>query len=408
MSRYLILGNGFDIAHNLPTSYKDFLYICASIANVEFDDQYDENKKEMMNRMLDLFQTKYKNSFDKSISNNSWINYFFTIYKTTGKKWVDFEREIKKVCEACNSLGEERRIKKEHEIFESDINIGEYDLYKMKRDLEELIEIFNKYLLILPYDNLDTFYEEIVNFMPTDIISFNYTNTYNKMYNENLKIDYVHGKMSEQYNTIVLGFDSMDDDLADVKFGEFIKYFQMVEKDVKLFSYINIQEIKSKDKDFNEAMFFGHSLDKTDADVVKNIIDSVGWVYIVFYNTEHKKQMIKNLIEIYGRNEFINLTLSNKKKIIFVKQSSGKALLKQKNVIKDLIKTIYTINFKECSCETLKNIINNENVKLGYLALKLLLNKLENTNELVFDYFSNYEDLKDILESEIEKLKINE
>ena len=31
MKRYLILGNYFDLAHQLPTSYKDFLYICARI-----------------------------------------------------------------------------------------------------------------------------------------------------------------------------------------------------------------------------------------------------------------------------------------------------------------------------------------------------------------------------------------
>ena len=36
--------------------------------------------------------------------------------------------------------------------------------------------------------------------------------------------------------------------------------------------------------------------------------------------------MIKNLIDIYGRNGFKNLTLSKNKKVFFIRQSIGKEL----------------------------------------------------------------------------------
>ena len=124
-------------------------------------------------------------------------------------------------------------------------------------------------------------------------------------------------------NSIVLGFDSMEDEKADIKFGEFIKYFQMVQKDIELNSYIKLQRIDPKYSNLNEAMFFGHSLDKTDIDIIKTIIDSVGTVYLYYHNDDHKNQMIKNLIEIYGRKRFINLTLSNEKKVFLLNNQMG-------------------------------------------------------------------------------------
>ncbi len=36
----LIIGNGFDIAHNLPTKYKDFLKVCRMIKSHIFKQLY--------------------------------------------------------------------------------------------------------------------------------------------------------------------------------------------------------------------------------------------------------------------------------------------------------------------------------------------------------------------------------
>ena len=58
-------------------------------------------------------------------------------------------------------------------------------------------------------------------------------------------------------------------------------------------------------------------------DIIKTIIDSVGTVYLYYHNDDHKNQMIKNLIEIYGRKRFINLTLSNEKKVFLLNNQMG-------------------------------------------------------------------------------------
>ena len=405
MYRILVLGNGFDIAHGLPTTYKDFLYVCANAVGVKCDFNYSDNKKKRMKPILDKFINDYKVYF-KNIKKNIWLNYFYSIYQNIGEKWVDFESEIKIVCEKCNSKKLDEPLCFEHKMFESETIKGEYDIKKMKLHLMELIEFFNKYLLILPYDCVERYYSEIINFDPTFVINFNYTDTYNKIYYESQKIDYVHGKVSKECNTMVLGFDSMNEERFDVKFGEFLKYFQMVEKDIELDSYLEIQKMNHEVKEKNEAVFFGHSLDKTDVDVIKTIIDSVGKVSLYYHNNEHKTQMMKNLIKIYGRKGFVNLTLSKNKKVYFIKQTSGKELNDEnREFIKNLLYSLDNFDFGNCTIEELKALINNPYIKLGYNNLQTLLITLYSQQNRISDnLFPYFLDIKEFLEDGIEKV----
>ena len=82
--KILVIGNGFDIAHGLNTTYSDFL---------EFIRNYKRHG--VINQ-----------EFMDIISNNVWINYFDSIYeerKREGKDgWIDFESEISTVIEALD------------------------------------------------------------------------------------------------------------------------------------------------------------------------------------------------------------------------------------------------------------------------------------------------------------------
>ena len=405
MSRILVLGNGFDIAHGLPTSYKEFLYVCANSIGLKYDFDFSEKKIKRMKPILDNFNIAYKEYFNV-IRRNSWLKYFYSVSHEIDGKWVDFEHEIKKVCEICNSKKFGEPIYFGHKMFESDTVKGEYDVNKMKTHLTDLIEIFNKYLLILSYDSIGKYYSEIINFDPTYVISFNYTDTYNRLYCENQIVDYVHGKVSNQCNTMVLGFDSMSDERSDAKFGEFLKYFQMVEKDIELDSYLEIQQTKPELKKNNKAMFFGHSLDKTDIDIIKTIIDSVGQVLLYYHDSEHKNQMMKNLIKIYGRKGFINLTLSKNKKVFFIKQTNGRDLNDEnREFIKNLLFSLDNLDFENCSVEELKSLINNSHIKLGYNNLQtLLINLYSQQDRITENSFPNFLNIKDFLENEIEKI----
>lgn len=74
----LVIGNGFDLAHGLPTRYDDFL---------TFVDEFIKYKvtNECNQRFLDYFKylsetniNLYK-QIDKLIEDNRWLNYFFNI-----------------------------------------------------------------------------------------------------------------------------------------------------------------------------------------------------------------------------------------------------------------------------------------------------------------------------------------
>ena len=113
MSKVLIIGNGFDIYHGLPTRYNDFLFLAENWKNFyqkyeEFsiDGDIDEiisvrlnNGKLCKESLEDFIAHKYildKKSIEylnEHITTNTWIRYFLNI-KFKGKGWVDFEAEI--------------------------------------------------------------------------------------------------------------------------------------------------------------------------------------------------------------------------------------------------------------------------------------------------------------------------
>ena len=41
MKRLLFIGNGFDLAHGLPTRYTDFLYVCQKYIGKDFEYKTD-------------------------------------------------------------------------------------------------------------------------------------------------------------------------------------------------------------------------------------------------------------------------------------------------------------------------------------------------------------------------------
>ena len=71
----LVIGNGFDLAHELPTSYQDFL---------RFMDRY----------LFDygIIPDKLESEIRSLVSENKWIKHFKKFYEDNG--WIAFETEI--------------------------------------------------------------------------------------------------------------------------------------------------------------------------------------------------------------------------------------------------------------------------------------------------------------------------
>jgi len=91
----LIVGNGFDLAHGLPTKYTDFLS-----RSIKFLDYANGGALEGNDLWQVLNSNNVSNEFHELVNENVWLDYFIQKYQTNslrGEKWIDCEREIKEV-----------------------------------------------------------------------------------------------------------------------------------------------------------------------------------------------------------------------------------------------------------------------------------------------------------------------
>jgi hypothetical protein len=96
--KILIIGNGFDLAHGLPTKYTDFLETTKRF--LEFH-QSPLLETPAAKRLSDaLSQKKMYAEFCEKTKGNIWLDYLSARHKLNllkGNNWIDFEDEIQSV-----------------------------------------------------------------------------------------------------------------------------------------------------------------------------------------------------------------------------------------------------------------------------------------------------------------------
>lgn len=299
---------------------------------------------------------KFENS-DQEKDKNFWISYIYEKQsQAENEKWYDIENHIKEVIESLayidNHLKEVREWKEIqqnylswkndlhlHRSFETikylveqlgDLkeDINRENLEKLKNrlyeDLEKIMHMLELYLKILISSKELEFkplFKKIIyenedikpnTKLATDyFISFNYTHTLEEIYKiEVEKISYIHGKVAltkeQQGSNIVFGIGKEIKGIEDLNrydYIQFQKYYQRI--------------VKQTDTQYKEWLFhceyeqeplaifiFGHSLDETDGDVIRNLIEcKVATIYIFHIDEEALKSIILNLIKIIGEDE---------------------------------------------------------------------------------------------------------
>ena len=89
----LLIGNGFDLAHHLPTTYKDFLNFLERIhpKNVVHHKQLNDSIEELISNAINkAVLERMRNLY----INNLWYHYFLQ-RNNISPNWCDFENEIK-------------------------------------------------------------------------------------------------------------------------------------------------------------------------------------------------------------------------------------------------------------------------------------------------------------------------
>ncbi|WP_418619703.1 bacteriophage abortive infection AbiH family protein [Ruminococcus sp.] len=369
----LIIGNGFDLAHKLPTKYTDFLDFLENVRilkeempqNLEqLSDKIDENLRQYLfnsnSSRLDI-NSKHQNHITEMYElskDNLWITWFNQerkLNKTLGKYWIDFEAEISKVIqkiestllelspieECIDNYNELRFELNKYPIFNLFINkiydIDKSDEINMERiteklhnDLNKLIRCFEIYLEdFVKNIDISQLSLDIYNLNVDKILTFNYTNTYQKLYYTDVDCDHIHGKADINNNiesdNMVLGIDDYlneDEKFTNTNFIEFKKYYQRLIKGTNCDYKKWIDEInQTKSFTKHNVYIFGHSLASTDRDVLLDFIENEKTIITIYYNNSNQySDQICNLVHLIGPDKLNEWVHQAKPKIKFVKQ----------------------------------------------------------------------------------------
>lgn len=290
----LILGNGFDLAHGLPTRYTDFIYFCEAIKSLLIkkknitgcintktcSDITEESTNKIHPSIADYITNElgcrkncsHKKTYNinkdkfysliKFLKDNIWYGYLFYLLETNkikGVNWIDFESEICIIVRALDRASNDlykRYIEIKNAFFSnssSDIEklqifdnnfssmICEMTLFELRKklynDLINLTHCLEIYLLII---------EEILEpipiyifsnqIKPDYVISFNYTHTYEKLYKKVKSVFHIHGSCRDcGSNNMILGIDEYWSDSekdSHTNFTMFKKFAQRIQKNI--------------------------------------------------------------------------------------------------------------------------------------------------------------------------------
>ena len=367
----LVIGNGFDLAHGLPTRYTDFLKwieVILQVINVDPSNSSDSIDWKNINTKIknQIEKNKSKILFRKKIwmdlfENNIWISYFFDNATYLSENWIDFESEISKIIQtlefdlndSCHNLDDSIeklsnnflnenykdffRIKNPRYKTNVDLNKVNNRITfrklrdKLIKDLNRLIKALEIYLIeYIEVMECGWLYSDIKKNIPDKVLSFNYTNTYERLYGGNRKIeyDYIHGKAIScnigKRSNIVLGINEyLTEERKDknLDFIAFKKFYQRIYKETGNKYKEWIDTIRQYGGSNHNLSIFGHSLDITDKDILRDFILNDNVLTTIFYlNKDVMGQQIANLVKIIGQDELIRKTGGIKKTIEFKQQ----------------------------------------------------------------------------------------
>ena len=409
----LVLGNGFDLAHGLPTSYKDFLTFCKKIealykySEIISRDEYKAKEIDSW-KMNESIKERFVNSYadrknDKCIceegierhvtinsmydelyeyiQQNTWLEYFWNAPTYVGDNWIDFETEIAEVVKSLDVARKWMECGNSIKDLENGDSVTVTAIWKVSKwnlkdafkglpemdkfieflghELDKLIRILEIYIdEFIGKIEVEKRSQDVLDINADHVFSFNYSDTHQRLYavKEKIEYDYVHGKADVNNviasNNMVLGIEEYLEDSRkneDIRFIAFKKFYQRIHKQTgceykKWIEKIAKDEKKKKSwlvdnkdhsRDYRHNLYiFGHSLDVSDRDILREFILHDNVDTTVFYHeridengvsdngrTElgHK---IANLVKVIGQEELIKRTGGSTKTINFKLQKN--------------------------------------------------------------------------------------
>jgi hypothetical protein len=299
MRRLIIIGNGFDLAHGLKTSYSDFLFW---YYNNAFKQVYEESNSCYNDDLVEITcNGKAKNTVHFTSeaemqanikSNNLNLKYISSFLRDLSKefslyRWVDIEYYYYSKLLALYKRLEKKGLDKNPTILS--------ELKKLNYEFEQIKENLQLYLLGLEINNKlkNSNIEEYFSLSHRNenevlVLNFNYTSTPELYYSSSI-IDTIniHGTIDKQSNNpIVFGYgDEMDmfyEKMERLNENEFLK-------NIKSFGYFKTKNYQNAlaylDKNSYNVDILGHSCGISDRILLNSIFEHENCNHIrIFYH----------------------------------------------------------------------------------------------------------------------------
>lgn len=326
MNRLILLGNGFDLAHGMKTSYNDFIlwYLenCFKSALKEkyedelieilFDNNYhnyDVNGKVKIKSIKEYIDDRYEegtlvnlfvgDALIPMVSYSTNRRYHkptepfsgqiksellkMMLQNCSSKRWVDIENLFYSV---LKKTLEDKNQNKQEDVIELNNSlayiISKLELYLSTLDCPDEIEDYN--LLLKEQINMDDIirkHEIRTSATPelptrTLVLNFNYTPTIEQYISKNDKIEvnYIHGKLNDNANPIFFGFgDELDAEYAKFELDTTKGIFKYIKSFwyFKTSNYHNLLRFIQSDK--FQIHILGHSCGLSDRTMLNMIFE---------------------------------------------------------------------------------------------------------------------------------------
>ncbi len=359
MNRIILIGNGFDLAHGLKTSYNDFIdWILRTKYDLIKNNHGDVTDNDIThpNTIYSYYDKPYED-FRENFYNNSGIigyknNFLELIIRSRYiNGWADIEMMF--YDELNNLLDNTNTTNKEIDKFNSDFQriidlLEEYLLIVVKNKSDTNTNILGRinnllesnvkeYQLSIEFKNnnnplsykTNNQGEEIFNIGEKDvnkclIIDFNYTQTIypylidkrtRKLKDKFIHVN-IHGELKQDDNQMIFGFgDELDENYIKIEKSRIdgvLKYIKSINY-LKTDNYRNVLNFLELDK--FQVFIWGHSCGLTDRTLLNHIFEHEKCAGIMPYYhkrfNEETKEYSNNYIEIVS-NIVRNFTDKNK------------------------------------------------------------------------------------------------
>jgi len=316
MNRLILIGNGFDLAHGLKTSYNDFIkwyfrkclitsatqpYEDCMLYVKKIDFNFGAICQDEIDDLIELFYRKKLSSCEGSnYKKEGYLNDYFNPYKITIKSPL-----LRQLFEKCSY---DTWVEVENDFYEllkyilksEDEDTREEELRHLNESLATIVLELEAYLSELKPTHLNSGYSEIFegNILKEDVVSsildkdqqpehtlilnFNYTSTVEAYFKsgsynpqpKSFKINYIHGKLNKTNNPMIFGFgDELDEDYGLMEL-EKTKGFLKFIKSFWYFKTTNYHELlRFIDADKYQVCVLGHSCGLSDRTMLNMLFE---------------------------------------------------------------------------------------------------------------------------------------